>query len=132
MITIDHTIKEPSSLGFLYSPTDECIGEIENELQLYDVQIQICTQNLDGYYIKWKDERLDIRNNGEISKWPENFCDKLSVHLLNFIVHAWQSKVKNLQFSMKQIALGDIHGEKTKQHYQKCEEIFAIFDELSL
>lgn len=76
MITIDHTIKEPSSLGFLYSPTDECIGEIENELQLYDVQIQICTQNLDGYYIKWKDERLDIRNNGEISKWPENFCDQ--------------------------------------------------------
>lgn len=24
------------------------------------------------------------------------------------------------------------HFKKTKQHYQKCEEIFAIFDELSL
>lgn len=76
MITIDHTIKEPSSLGFLYSPSDECIGEIENELQLYDVMIQICAQNLNGYYIKWKDERIDIRSNGEISKWPVNFCDQ--------------------------------------------------------
>jgi hypothetical protein len=24
------------------------------------------------------------------------------------------------------------HFKKTKQHYKKCEEIFAIFDELSL
>jgi hypothetical protein len=76
MITIDHTIKEPSSLGFLYSPTDECIGEIENELQLYDVQIQICKQNVDGYYIKWKDERLDITNDGQVTKWPVNYCDQ--------------------------------------------------------
>jgi len=76
MITIDHTIKEPSSLGFLYSPTNECIGEIENELQLYDVQIQICKQNVDGYYIVWHEYTINIDHDGNLSEWPENYCDQ--------------------------------------------------------
>jgi hypothetical protein len=76
MITIDHTIKEPSSLGFLYSPTDECLGEIENELQLYDVQIQICKQNLDGYYIVWHGHTINVDHDGNLSEWPENYCDQ--------------------------------------------------------
>ena len=76
-ITVDHSIKLPSSLGILFDPTGVTVGVIENELQLYDVLIQICKQNVDGYYIKWKDERLDISHDGEISKWPVNFCDQV-------------------------------------------------------
>lgn len=76
MIKIDHTIKEPSSLGFLYSPADECLGEIENELQLYDVQIQICRENAAGYYIIWNNKKIDIIQNGELTSWPNNWCDQ--------------------------------------------------------
>lgn len=75
-ISINHDIKLPSSLGTLYSPSGEDLGTIENELQLYDLQIQICRENATGYYIIWKDQRIDIGPKGEFSCWPENWCDQ--------------------------------------------------------
>lgn len=66
-IAINHDIKLPSSLGTLYSPSGEDLGIIENELQLNDLQIQICRENATGYYIIWKDQKIDIRPNGEFS-----------------------------------------------------------------
>ena len=75
-ISINHDIKLPSSLGTLYSPSGEALGTIENELQLNDIQIQICRENATGYYIIWNDEKIDISPNGEFSCWPENWCDQ--------------------------------------------------------
>lgn len=75
-ISINHDIKLPSSLGTLYSPSGEDLGTIENELQLFDIQIQICRENATGYYIIWKDEKIDIDPNGAFSSWPENWCDQ--------------------------------------------------------
>lgn len=75
-ISINHDIKLPSSLGTLYSPSGEDLGTIENELQLYDVQIQICREDVAGYYIIWKDQKISINPNGDFSAWPENWCDQ--------------------------------------------------------
>jgi hypothetical protein len=75
-IAINHDIKLPSSLGTLYSPSGEALGTIENELQLNDIQIQICRENATGYYIIWKDEKINISPNGEFSCFPENWCDQ--------------------------------------------------------
>lgn len=75
-ISINHDIKLPSSLGTLYSPYGEDLGTIENELQLFDIQIQICRENAIGYYIIWKDQKISINPNGECSAWPENWCDQ--------------------------------------------------------
>jgi hypothetical protein len=75
-IAINHDIKLPSSLGTLYSPSGEDLGTIENELQLFDVQIQVCRESATGYYIIWNDEKIDIGPNGEFSSWPENWCDQ--------------------------------------------------------
>lgn len=75
-ISINHNIKLPSSLGTLYSPSSEDLGTIENELQLFDIQIQICRENATGYYIIWKDQKIVIRPNGECSSWPNGWCDQ--------------------------------------------------------
>ena len=75
-ISINHNIKLPSSIGTLYSPSGEAIGTIDNELQLFDIQIQICREDAVGYYILWKDEKIDIKPNGEFSSWPQNWCDQ--------------------------------------------------------
>lgn len=75
-IAINHDIKLPSSLGTLYSPSGEDLGTIENELQLNDIQIQICRESATGYYIIWKDQKIDIRPNGECSSWPNGWCDQ--------------------------------------------------------
>lgn len=75
-ISINHDIKLTTSLGTLYSPSGEDLGTIENELQLYDVQIQICREDVAGYYIIWKNQKISINPNGDFSAWPENWCDQ--------------------------------------------------------
>ena len=39
-IAINHDIKLPTSLGVLLDPIGITVGIIENELQLFDIQIQ--------------------------------------------------------------------------------------------
>lgn len=75
-VTIDHSIKQPSSLGVLLDPYGVTVGIIENELQLFDVQIQICKQNVNGYHIAWHEYTIQIDRDGNLSEWPENYCDQ--------------------------------------------------------
>ena len=75
-ITVDHSIKLPSSLGILLDPTGVTVGVIENELQLYDIRIQICKEDVEGYHIAWRGYTISIDRNGNLSEWPENYCDQ--------------------------------------------------------
>lgn len=84
-ITVNHDIAYPTSYGTLCNSHGP-VGEIENELQLYDVQIQIAREKAEGYFIVWKGERIDIDCNGELSKWPNGFCDQ-SQHALVELLH---------------------------------------------
>lgn len=75
-IAINHDIKLPSSLGVLLDPTGVTVGTIENELQLFDIQIQICKEDVEGYHIAWRGHTIKIDRNGNLSEWPENYCDQ--------------------------------------------------------
>lgn len=85
-IHIDPEIRRPASYGVLHAPDGSAVGEIENELQLYDVRIQIAKTDTAGYYIEWKDKRIEINRNGDIPKWPVGYMDQIRaafVELLN-------------------------------------------------
>ena len=73
-ITVNHDIAYPSSYGTLNNELG-FVGKIENELQLFDVQIQIAKEKATGYYIEWNDQHIDISETGELSKWPSGYGD---------------------------------------------------------
>ncbi len=56
-------------------------GNITNQLQLNDVRLQIKEQQLEGYYIKYKDITIRINKYGELSEWPAGFYDKATKQL---------------------------------------------------
>jgi hypothetical protein len=77
MVTIDYTIKNDNTFGCLFAPDGKYIGEIKNEYQLYDVQIQIVKEKTKGYYIVWKEHTLTFDEKGQLDKWPDGYYDRL-------------------------------------------------------
>ena len=75
-ITINHDIKLPSTCGMLIGPDGVAIGEIENELQLNDIQIQIAKEKVVGYSILWKENVIAIAADGSPDCWPDGWCDQ--------------------------------------------------------
>lgn len=59
----------------LYSPDDNEVGLICNMTALDDVRLQIFRQNLAGYYIVYKGEKIHIDSRGNLEKWPEGCFD---------------------------------------------------------
>jgi predicted ATPase len=81
MVHINH-IQEP--VVPLYGP-EGLIGYIKNQLEFADVRGQIKTQRLQGYYFIFNDERIDIDEYGNCSKWPKGFYDQID-DLLTVVV----------------------------------------------
>lgn len=48
---------------------------IADEHTLTDIQEQIARQNLDGYYIDFKGNKININSKGELAKWPQGMFD---------------------------------------------------------
>lgn len=97
-ITVNHDITARRNFGALYN-TDGFVGDIENELQLYDVQIQIAKEKATGYYILWKDQRINISSDGSIVNWPLGWCDQTQYAFVELLdvrggrevsVHDWR------------------------------------------
>lgn len=76
MITIDHSIAYPTDYGTLYDKYDTCLGTIENELQLFDIQIKIAKEHAEGYYINWRNQTICFDSNGTPDCWPEGWGDQ--------------------------------------------------------
>lgn len=74
-ITVNHDITAQSDFGALHNE-EGFVGNIENELQLYDVQIQIAKEKATGYYILWNGHRINISSAGEMDNWPLGWCDQ--------------------------------------------------------
>lgn len=81
-IAINHEIVFPTSYGTLNNEHG-FIGNIENELQLYDALIQIANEKAEGYYIEWKGQRLDIDSRGELVNWPIGYADHITRALVD-------------------------------------------------
>lgn len=59
----------------LYNSNDELLSSLYNEYELNHVRIQIAQKRLEGYYIKWKNEKIIISNLGKLENWPEGLYD---------------------------------------------------------
>jgi len=65
----------------LFDPYGVKVGTIRSEYSLNDVRIQINEQQLEGYYIVWKGQVLNISKHGSLSQWPEGFYDLIENQL---------------------------------------------------
>lgn len=64
----------------VYKPNNELLGYIDREIQLYDLQLQICEADISGYtyvYVdnKYNEHKGTINNNGELSEWFDGMFD---------------------------------------------------------
>ena len=82
---ITHSIREPQivinnkldPVTTLYDPNGKRVGKIRNNTAMMDVCAQIAQKHLTGYYVKYKGEKLVIRDDGRIKNPPEGFYDSL-------------------------------------------------------
>lgn len=51
----------------LYSPEDKLIGEVTTGLSLTDICVQIKEQSLEGYYLLYNNDKMDIFKDGRVS-----------------------------------------------------------------
>lgn len=75
----------------LYNSSDELLGTLYNEYELYNVLIQIAKKELAGHYIVWKGKKILIANDGKISDWPEGLYDTKE-NQLNELMKIWSQK----------------------------------------
>lgn len=71
----------PETTCELYNPDGFYVGDIKSHLSLNDVRLQIAREKLKGYYLKWNDKIIPIRENGELKHWDNGFYDELSTQL---------------------------------------------------
>lgn len=61
--TVEHFDPDDNSLGFL------------NELENLDLMCQIAEEKAEGYYLIFNDEKVFIRSNGKLDRWPIDLYD---------------------------------------------------------
>lgn len=59
----------------LYGPNDEYIGEIVNNLQFYDILLQIQNESANGYYLIFKNKKIRINCLGTPEEYPKGLFD---------------------------------------------------------
>lgn len=60
----------------LYNAQNSLVGTIYNELQFNDIRIQIKTKQLSGYYVYWRDEKININKDGKLDKASDGLYDQ--------------------------------------------------------
>lgn len=74
----------------LYAPDETFIGVIQNEYSFNDIRIQIQQQQLSGYYVVWKELKIEIFGNGRY-QCSEGLYDTSLTQLSQIISHQNQS-----------------------------------------
>lgn len=69
----------------VYTPSDELLVETNSELIFNDIRLQIAEQNLEGYYIEFEDEKINILSNGKMERWPDGLFDISIIQLAKLI-----------------------------------------------
>lgn len=71
--------------AFLYSPTNEFLGVVRNEVILLGFLAKVATENRDGYYLIYNGQRYDIDNHGRIRTYfPIKFVDECLRKIVGF------------------------------------------------
>ena len=71
--TLEHFDNHDNSLGFL------------NELENIDLRVQIKNNNISGYYLMFKGEKIEISSNGKFKKYPSGMYDEHKNLLLKLV-----------------------------------------------
>lgn len=61
-----------------FDPNEKSLGFL-NVLENTDLRCQIAEQALEGYYLIFKDEKIMINKEGELSRWPHNMYDQMGI-----------------------------------------------------
>jgi len=58
----------------IFDPENKSLGMF-NEYEFNDLRIQIKKENIEGYYVKFNEHKINICPNGKVEKWPSGFFD---------------------------------------------------------
>ena len=72
--------KIPTQKVEVYSPSGVFFALV-NEHELQDIRLQIKNQEVDGWYIVFNSERIDINIKGQLSNWPKGLFDLTDYYL---------------------------------------------------
>lgn len=67
-----------------FDPDDNSLGFL-NDLELNDLRIQIIKEEVSGYYLIFEDQKICIRTNGVIDRYPKGFYDQREKQLYELI-----------------------------------------------
>lgn len=71
--------------AFLYSPSDEFLGIIRNEVTLLAFQCKICEASKEGYYLIYNGKKYNIDKTGRImGNFPINYIDNYISFIVGF------------------------------------------------
>lgn len=73
MVTINKNL-QPTLCG-LWHKDYGFIGNCDCNEQITDVRLQICNENIEGYYFIFNGEIISIDKDGICEFYPEGFCD---------------------------------------------------------
>ena len=82
----------------LYNPKNQLIGEIKTAASFVNVRYQIALNELSGYYIKFRNKRIDILPSGKCQSYPNGLFDSESIEtakLFGLILNKRKSSNKN-------------------------------------
>ncbi len=63
-----------------FNPDNVSLGYL-NEYESNDLRIQVAKNKLDGYYLLFNNEKVNIQSNGKIENWPFGLYDTIERQL---------------------------------------------------
>ena len=73
----------PTTLD-IYNPDGELIGAV-NEYEFLDIRVQIKKEQIFGYYLIFKGQKVKIDKNGELEEYPIGLLDTMSGYYCELI-----------------------------------------------
>ena len=72
--------------AFLYSPSDQFLGIVRNEIILLAFQCKVCESKKEGYYLVYEGKKYPITETGRVSNDfpPFHYLDDYLEYLLGF------------------------------------------------
>jgi len=66
--------KMPEQTVEIFAPDGKSIG-FANEHEFNDIKLQILKQDVEGYYIVFNGEKINIETDGQLEHWPPGLFD---------------------------------------------------------
>lgn len=102
MLDLTHIEDECVVKLFHDSDDDKVVAHIWDSLTFNNIRLQICQQNLSGYYIYYEGKRYDINRFGALENWPNTLFTKE----MNIVAKLLQTAAKRRKAEKEKINNG--------------------------